>query len=129
MIDGMKMSSTGFIYFSNYDTSNTPNTPNSTVNSFLTSQMKCDDMFSDLESDRIFSHFLGTYLVYKYFLLVCGNYPLTSNRGRCRNLLSIDYLLNRTYLSTNIIFLSNAERGYRNKFKILLGGVFQYSID
>ena len=27
------------------------------------------------------------YLVYTFFLLLCGNYPLTSKSGRCRNLL------------------------------------------
>ena len=52
-------------------------------------------------------------------LLVCGNYPLTSKRGRCRNLLSIDSRLNRIDPSTNI-FPPNPERGYKTKFEILL---------
>ena len=99
------MSSTGFIDFSNDDTSNIPNLSNPNVNLSLASQTKCDDMFSDLELDHIFSHFLGTYLVYILFLLRCGNYPLTSKRGRCRNLLSIYYQLNLIEPSTNIIFL------------------------
>ena len=38
-------------------------------------------MFSDPESDHIFSHFFGKYLVYILFLLVCGNYSLTLKRG------------------------------------------------
>ena len=60
-------------------------------------------MFSDTDLDHIFSNFLVTYLVYIFFLLVCGNYPLTSKRGKCRNLLSIDYQLNKIDPSTNII--------------------------
>ena len=47
----------------------------------------------------------------------------------CRNLLSVDSRLNQIDPSTNIIFVPNAERGYRNKFEILIGGVFQYSIE
>ena len=46
-----------------------------------------------------------------------------------RNLLSIDSQLNQIGLSTNIIFLPNAEHGYVTKLEILLGGVFQYSIE
>ena len=49
--------------------------------------------------------------------------------AECRNLLSIESRLNRIDPSTNIIFLPNAEHGYRTKFEIILGGVFQYSID
>ena len=98
------------------------------VNSSLAPQTKCDNMFLDPESDNIFSHFLGTYLVYILFILICGNYPLTSKRGRCRNLLSIGSLLNQIDPSTNI-FPLNPERGYRAKFEILLEGVFQYSIE
>ena len=59
-------------------------------------------MFSYPESDHIFSHFLGTYLVYILCLIVCGNYQLTSKRGGCRNLLSIDSRLNRIDPSTNV---------------------------
>ena len=128
-IDGTKMSSTGFIDFSNHDTSNIPNLSNPRVNSTLASQTKCDDMFSDPESDHIFSHFWGTYLVYILFLLVCGNYPFTSKRGRRRNLLSVDPWLNRIDPSTDSIFPPNSDLGYRTKFEILLGGVFQYSIE
>ena len=123
------MSSPSFIDFSNHDTSNIPNLSNTKVNSILASQMKCDDKFYDPELDHIFSHILGTYLVYILFLLVCGNYPLTSRRGRFRSLLSIDSRLNRIGPSTNIISLPNEERIYRTKSEILLGGVFQYSID
>ena len=79
------------------------------VNLGLASQTKCDDMFSDPELDHIFSHFLVTYLVYFLFILICGNYPLTLKRGRCRNLLSIDYRLNQIDPSTNIISLTNAD--------------------
>ena len=50
-IDGTKILSTGFIDFSNHDTSNIPNLLNPTVNSSLASQTKCDNMFSDSESD------------------------------------------------------------------------------
>ena len=49
-------------------------------------------MFSYPDSDYIFSHFLGKYLVYIFFLLICGNYPLTSKRRRFRNILYIDSL-------------------------------------
>ena len=119
---------TGFIYFSNQDTSNITNLSNLNVNSSLESQTKFDSMFSDPESDHIFSHFSGTYLVYIFCLIVCGNYPLTSKRRRCRNLLSIDSGLNRIDPSTNIS-PPNPERGYRTKFGILLEGVFQYSIE
>ena len=123
-IDRTKKLSTGFIYFSNHDTLNIPNLSNPNVNLSLAYQTKCDNMFSDPESDHIFSHFLGTYLVCIMFLLVCGNYPLTLKRGRCRNLLSIDSRLNRIEPSTSIIFPPNVERGYRTKLQILLEGVF-----
>ena len=93
----------GFYLFSNHDTSNILNLSNPNVNSTLASQKKCDNMFSDPKSDHIFSHFLSTYLVYILFLLLCGNYPLTQNRVRCRNLLSIDSLLNRVKPSKHII--------------------------
>ena len=115
----------GFYLFVNHDTSNIPNLSNPTVNSSLASQTKCENMFSDLQSDHIFSHFLGTYLVYILFLLVCGNYPLTSKRERCRNLLSVDSRLNRIDPSTNIIFPPTAEREYRTKFEILLQVLFR----
>ena len=85
------MSLTAFIDFSNRDNSNIPDLSNPKVHLRLESQTKFDNMFSDLESDHIFSHFLGTYLVYILFLLVCGNYSLTSKRGGCRNIMSIDY--------------------------------------
>ena len=73
-------------------------------------------------------HFLGTYLVYILFLLVCSNYLITLKNRRCRNLLSIDYWLNWIDPSTNIIFPPNAERGNRTKIEIFLEEVFQYSI-
>ena len=119
----------GFYLFSNQNTSNIQNILNPNVNSSLASQTKCDNTFSNPQSDHIFSHFSGTYLVYILFLLVCGNYPLISKREMCRNLLSIDYLLNRIDPSKNLIFLPNKERVYRTKFEILLEGVFQYSIE
>ena len=128
-IYGTKISSTGFINLSNHDTSNIPNISNMKVNLSLGSQAKCDNTFSDPESDHIYSHFLGTYLVYILFLLLCGNYSLTLKRGRCRNLLSIDSQLNQIYPSTNIISSPNSEHGYRTKFENLLGVAFQYIIE
>ena len=53
------MASTNFIDLSNHDTSNIPNISNLNINSSLESQTKCNDMFSDPESDHIFSHFWG----------------------------------------------------------------------
>ena len=79
-----------FYLFSNRDTSNNSNLSNPNVNLRLVYQNKCDKMFSNPKLDHIFSHFLGTYLVNNLFLLLCGKYPLTLKRGRCRNLLSID---------------------------------------
>ena len=102
-INGTKVSSTGFIYLSYHDTSNIPNITNPTINLSLAFQTKCDNMFSDPESDHIFSHFLGTYLVHILFLLVCDNYTLTLKMGRCRSILSIDSRLNEIDLGTNII--------------------------
>ena len=89
-IDKTKTLLISYILFSNHDTSIISNISNPNVNSSLASQTKCDNVFSDTQSDHIFSHFLGTYLVYILFPLVSGNYPFTSKRGRCRNLLSID---------------------------------------
>ena len=77
----------GFYQFLNKYISNISKNYNTNVNLSLASQTKRDNMFSDLKSDHIFSQFLVTYLVYIHFLLVCGNYPLTSKRVRCRNLL------------------------------------------
>ena len=115
--------------FSNHDTSNIPNLSNPNVNLSLAYPKKCDNMFSDLKSDHIFSHFSGTYLVYILFIIVWGNYPLTLKKGSCRNLLSIDSQLNRIDPSTNVILPPNVERGYITKLEILLEGVFRYSID
>ena len=83
-------------------------------------------VFRYRESDHIFSHFLGTYLVYILFLLVCSKYLITLKNGRWRNLLSIDSRLNQIEPSTNNISPPNEERGYRTKFEILLEGLFQY---
>ena len=129
MIDETKIPSTGFITFSNHDTLNIPNIFNLNAILGLVSQTKCDDMFSDSDSDHIYSHFLVTYVVSILFILVRGNCPLTFKSGRCRNLPPIDSRLNRINPVTNIIFVPNAERGYIIKFEILLGGVFQYSIE
>ena len=46
--------------------------------------------------------FLGYVPGLYIFLLVCGNYPLNSKRGSCRDLLSIDSRLKRINPSTNI---------------------------
>ena len=77
----------------------------------------------------IYIHIYQVRTCFIYFFLVCGSYTLTSKRGRCRNILSIDSWLNRIDPGTNIISLPNAERGYVTKLKILLGGLFQYSIE
>ena len=50
-------------------------------------------------------------------------------RSMCSNTLSIDSRLNRIDPSTNIIYPPNAEQGYKSKLGIILGGVFQYSIE
>ena len=88
-INGTKISSTGFINILNQYISNISNLYNPEENLRLASQTKCDIMFSYLKSDYIFSHFCFsvTHLVYIFFIIVCGNYPLTSKRGRCRTLL------------------------------------------
>ena len=65
-------------------------------------------VFISAVGSYVFIFFSDTYLVYIFLLLVCGNYPLTSKRGRCRNLLSIDCQLNRINPSTNIILLPHA---------------------
>ena len=57
----------GCYLFSNHDTSNIPNILNPTVNSSLASQTKCDNMFSDPESDHISIIFLG-YVPGLYFV-------------------------------------------------------------
>ena len=86
-------------------------------------------VFRSVVVSYIFKFFLGTYLVYKLFLIVCGNYPLTLKKGICRNLLSIDSQLNQIEPSTNIIFPPNSEQGYRTKFEILLELLFQYIME
>ena len=101
---------------------------NQNVNLRLASQMKCDNMFSDPESDHISSHFSVTHLVYIFFLFVCGNYPLTSKRGRCRDLLEVDSWFNWINLITNIISWPVQSRDLK-KFTILIGDVFQYNIE
>ena len=126
--DETKTLSTSYVLFSKHNTSILSILSNPNVNSSLASQTKCDNVFSYPQLDHIFSHFSGTYLVYILCLLVCGNYPLTPKRGRCRNLLSIDSQLNRIDPSTNI-FPPNLERGYRTKFEILLEEVFPNSIE
>ena len=75
------MSLAFFIDFLNHDISNIPNLLNPNVNLSLVSQTKYDNMFSGPELDHISSHFSVMYLIYIFFLLVCGNYPLTSKRG------------------------------------------------
>ena len=51
----------------------------------LAYQTICDHMFLDPKSDHNFHVFLVTYFAYRYFLLVCGNFLLTSNEGSCWN--------------------------------------------
>ena len=81
-IDGTKMSSTAFINFSNHNTSNIPNLSNPTVNSSLASQTKCDEMFSDPESDHIFSHFwVRTWFIFCFLLYVVTIHLLQRGEG------------------------------------------------
>ena len=55
-------------------------------NMSLASQTKCDIIFSDPKSDHIFPHFFSvTYMAYILFVLIFGNDPLDSKRGRCWN--------------------------------------------
>ena len=82
-----KMSSMSFIDYSNKYISNISNIYNLNVNMSLASKTKCDNMFLDTELDNIFSHSSVTYLVYTFFLLVCGYYTRTSKMVRCTNLL------------------------------------------
>ena len=96
-----------FLDFLNQNISNISNIYNPNVNPSLESQKKCDNMFSyPLVGSYIFTFFsifqLLTWFIYK-FLLVCGNYWLTYERGRCRNLLWVDSLLNHVNPSMNII--------------------------
>ena len=55
----------------------------------VASQRKCDVMFSDPESNYIWSYvgFSFIHLIYILLLIVYGSYPLTSNRGSCNTLL------------------------------------------
>ena len=68
-MDRTKFSLTGFSNFSNHHTSNIPDLLNITVNLSLAYQTRCDDMFSDPESDNILSHFFVTYLIIFCFFL------------------------------------------------------------
>ena len=53
-------------------------------NSSLESQRICDHMFSDPRLDHTFHDFwLHTWLI--FFLLVCGNFPLTLKKLKCWN--------------------------------------------
>ena len=64
-IDGTKTSSMGFIDFSNPFISNISDHYNLNKNLILSSQTKCGIIFSDLESDHIFSIFFSvTYLFF-----------------------------------------------------------------
>ena len=87
--------------------------------------LKSNRTFELRISNEMWQHIFGSY-IYTFlgyvpglyiFLLEYGNYPLTSKRRRCRNILSIDSRLNRIDPSTNIISPSNAERGYEKKSK------------
>ena len=85
-IDGTEILSTGFIAFSNNDTSNIPNMFNPDVNLRLVSQIKFYDMFSDPESDHIFSQLLVTYLVYFFYSCkwIIATYEKTQNINQVR---------------------------------------------
>ena len=87
MIDETKMPLTVFIDFRIMISQKSQISTNQNVNLSLESQMKCDDIFSDPDFDHIFSKFSVTYLVYILFLIICGIYPITSKRGRGRDLL------------------------------------------
>ena len=114
----------GFYLFPNHDTSNILNISNPNVNPSLLSQTKCDNMFSDLQSDHIFSLFSCTYLVYVFFLLICSNYPLTSYRERCRNILLIGSRFNLIDPSTNIISRQMKNRDTEQNSKYYLKKYF-----
>ena len=128
-IDGTKTLSTVFIYFQITIPQISKSLESNCKFDLSISNKMWKHVFRFAVGSYIFTFFTGTYLVYTLFPLVCGNCPLTSNRGRCRNILSVDSRLNRINPITNTIFLPNAERGYRTKFEILLEGVFQYSIE
>ena len=87
MIDETKMPLTVFIDFLIMISQKSQISTNQNINLSLESQMKCDDIFSDPDSDHIFSKFSVTYLVYILFLIICGIYPITSKRVRGRDLL------------------------------------------
>ena len=71
----------------NQHISNISNLYNPGINLSLESQTICYHMFSYPKSYHIFFIFLVKYLIYILFLLVCGNFPLTSKTVRCWNLL------------------------------------------
>ena len=74
-----------FLYLSlNLYISNISNIYNQDQNSSLESQTIGNHMFSDLKSDHTF-HFFGYVPGVYIFLLVCSNFPLTSNMVRCWN--------------------------------------------
>ena len=116
-IEGKEISPMGLIDFLSQDITNISNICNPNINLILPSQAKRDNMFSHPKPDRIFSHFSVTYLVYILFLLICGNYPLTSKMGRCRNLLKVDSRLNQIDPGTNIIYQPTKIRDTEPNYK------------
>ena len=57
---------------------------------------------SDPKSDHTFI-FFGYVPGLYFFLILCGNFPVTSKTGRCWNLLKFDSRLNQIYPGRNII--------------------------
>ena len=76
-IDRTDISMLDFVDFLNEYMSNISNIYNPNVTLSSVSQTKCDNMFSYPKSDHIFSYFSVMYLIYIFFLFICGNYPLT----------------------------------------------------
>ena len=89
-IDGMKISSMVFIDFESKYLKYLKSLQYEQKSELRISNEMWKYVFrSDPESDQIYFtfSFSVTYMVYILFLIVCGNYPLTSKRRRCRNLL------------------------------------------
>ena len=72
-----------FYPFSNHDTSNIPNLSNPTINLSLEYQTKCDNMFSDPQSDHIFSHIsrVRTWFIHFFFWYVVSIHLIRIGEG------------------------------------------------
>ena len=87
----------------------------------LASQTKCDKIISDPIRSRIiyFHVFLFVFVPGLYFFLgVCGNYPLTSKKLRCRNLLYVGSRLNWIESTrAQISFPAQCRAGIQNQIR------------